>query len=76
MKPLETPDLYRLESVEDFLDQTHKVIARGKRTLTLLSDTLDPLIYDRDDTVALISAFSRRARNIEVRILVRDTRNF
>ncbi len=75
MTPLQTPDLYRLESAEDFLNQTHNMIERGKRTLNLLSDNLDPLIYDRNDTVALISAFSRRARNIEVRILVRDTRN-
>jgi hypothetical protein len=38
-----------------------------------LSHQLDPLVYDRDDVASALSQFARRARDCELRILVRDT---
>lgn len=66
-------NLYLFDSVEHCLEHTLKVISQARRTLYILSHQLDPLIYDRDDVTSALSQFVRRARNCELRILVRDT---
>ncbi|WP_020209231.1 hypothetical protein [Gilvimarinus chinensis] len=76
MSPTDTQNQHPpqpLESLEDFIASTHTLIQHARRSLTILSHQLDPLVYDRDDTVALISGFCRQSRDMQVRILVRDS---
>ncbi|UTF60309.1 hypothetical protein [Gilvimarinus sp. DA14] len=65
--------LQRLESLQEFIDHTHKIIGLGRRKLSILSHQLDPYIYHREDTSRLVSRFCRQSRDAQVRILVRDT---
>tara|TARA_R110000850_G_scaffold14353_20_gene45975 strand:+ start:3281 stop:3781 length:501 start_codon:yes stop_codon:yes gene_type:complete len=61
------------DSLEDNIHHTLALISRARRTLYILSHQLEALVYNRDDVVAAISRFARRARDCQVHILVRDT---
>ncbi|WP_052481038.1 DUF7931 domain-containing protein [Gilvimarinus agarilyticus] len=61
------------DSLEDNILHTLALISRARRTLYILSHQLDPLVYNRDDVVNAVSRFARRARDSQVRILIRDT---
>ncbi|MDO3388755.1 hypothetical protein QWI17_23110 [Gilvimarinus sp. SDUM040013] len=65
--------LILLESLDDLVEHSIAVIEKARRRIFLLSDTLDPHLYDRDDMTTALSAFARRSRNSDLRMLVRDS---
>lgn len=66
-------DLLLLDSLEDFQKYAVVLSANARRHLDILSHALDPLVYERADTVAALSALARSHRSARVRILVQDT---
>lgn len=65
--------LILLESLDDFIEHSLAITQNARRRIYLLSDSLDPMLYDRDDMTSALSQFARRSRNCDLRILVRNT---
>lgn len=68
-------NLLLLDSLEELAEQTLKVIRSARRQLLILSDILDPYLYDREDVCTALSEFARRSRYTEIKILIRDSKN-
>ncbi|MDQ2075421.1 hypothetical protein [Marinimicrobium sp. ABcell2] len=66
-------DLLLLDCLEDFQTYTADLCTTARRHLDILSHSLDPSVYEHQDSVAAISALARAHRLARVRILVRDT---
>ncbi|MDO3382047.1 DUF7931 domain-containing protein [Gilvimarinus algae] len=73
-RPSATSDqLILLDSPDDFVTHTLSVVRSAKRKIALLSDCLDPYLYNREELTQALSAFARRSKSSELRILVRHT---
>lgn len=68
-------NLLLLDSPEELADYSLKVIGSARRQLLILSDMLDPYVYDREDVCAALSEFARRSRYTDVKILIRDSKH-
>ncbi|MBU2885185.1 hypothetical protein KO507_05345 [Gilvimarinus agarilyticus] len=69
--PVSAP-LIRLQSVNDFVEHSLKTAQTARRRLFILSENLDPYVYDTDEMFNALSEFVRRSRNIDLRILVHN----
>lgn len=67
-------DLFLLDSLHDFQEQSLQLLAQSRRSIAILSRNLDAPIYATDEFVQAISSFVRSSRNAQVQILVKDTK--
>lgn len=68
-----SPDLFLLDSCEDFQAFALQLLGKTRRYLAILSRELDPALFNSSDFVDALSQFARSSRYAEVQILVRDT---
>lgn len=64
--------LFLLEGAEAFTKHARQIVAQSSRKLAILSETLDPAIFDQKGFSDLVSRLARGDRNAMVRILVKD----
>lgn len=69
-----SPDLFLLDSCEDFQDFALQLLANTRRHLTILSRELDPAIFNSAEFVDAASQFVRSSRYAQMQILVKDTK--
>jgi N-acetylglutamate synthase-like GNAT family acetyltransferase len=75
--PFEESRPYRLvhfSSEYDCRAAVCNLLANARRTVVLLSPSLDPKLFAGDECLASVSAFARRSRHTRVLILVEDTK--
>jgi hypothetical protein len=69
-----SPDLFLLDSAEDFREFSLKLVEQSRRQIAILSQDLDSFIYGSDEFLAAISQFARSSRHAQVQLLVKDTK--
>ena len=69
-----SPDLFLLEGLQDFQDQSLKLVTQARRKIAILSRDLDAPIYADNAFIDAISNFVRSSRNAQLQILVKDTK--
>lgn len=69
-----SPDLFLLDSCEDFHGFALQLLAKTRRHLAILSRDLDPAIFNSTEFVEAVSQFARSSRYAQVQILVKDTK--
>ena len=69
-----SPDLFLLEGLQDFQDQSLKLVKQARRKIAILSRDLDAPIYADNAFIDAISNFVRSSRNAQLQILVKDTK--
>lgn len=67
-------NLFLLEDAEAFSHHAEQLIEQSDRDLAILSQALDPLIYDQENLADRISQLARSNPRARIRILVKDTR--
>lgn len=67
--------VFLLEELAAITKHADQIIAQSTRSICILSERLDPGIYDQEDLVNLVSKLARSDRNADVRILVKDVRS-
>lgn len=67
-------DLFLLHSLQDFEEESLKLIKQSRRTIALLSRDLDELLYGTPEFVQAISNFVRTSRHTQVQLLVKNTK--
>jgi hypothetical protein len=68
------PDLHLLDSSDDFLEYALKLLTRTRRHLAILSQNLDPGIFEAQEFVDAVSELARSNRNAQIQILVKDSK--
>lgn len=68
----ETDTIFKLESLEEFSKAELALIAQAKRELYIVTPDLEPERYNDVEFVDVLSAFARRSRYADARILVGD----
>lgn len=66
-------DLFLLDCSEDFHNFALKLLTRSRRNISILSNNLDPVIFNTDEFVDAISQIARNHRYAQIQILVKDT---
>lgn len=66
--------LFLLDSPQEFQDYALKLVKQSRRSIAILSQDLDTLVYGNDAFVQAISEFVRSSRNAQVQILVKNTK--
>lgn len=69
-----SPDLFLLDSVQDFQENSLKLVTQSRRTIAILSRDLDAAIYGSDEFIQAMSSFVRSSRYAQVQILVKNTK--
>ena len=69
-----SPDLFLLNSAQDFQEQSLKLLCQSRRNIAILSSELDEAIYGSDEFILAISSFVRTSRYAQVQILVKHTK--
>ncbi len=67
-------DLYLLDSQQDFIEQSIKLVEQARRSVIILSRDLDEAIYGSAEFVQAISNFARSNRNAQVQLLIKNTK--
>jgi hypothetical protein len=67
-------NLILLDEPGDFKKHAVKVLEETRREILLLSDLLDPAVYDSEEFSDALSRFARGDRNAKVKILVKNIR--
>lgn len=67
-------DLWLLSSVQDFQDHSIKMLTQCRRKLQILSELLDPVLYEQPSFVNAVSQLARSGSQVEIQILVKDFR--
>ena len=70
-----SPDLFLLDGLQDFQEQSLKLVNQARRNIAILSHDLDAPIYANDAFLEALSNFARGSRNAQVQILVKDTKS-
>lgn len=64
----------RISSAQESAEAIIELLASARRRVDILSPALDPVLFDRDDLVALLRALAVGAgRHARVRLLLRDS---
>ncbi len=66
--------LRALRSELDCRSAVSEVIASARRTLLIMSPSLDPALFASPDCLSAVSTFARRSRHARAQILVEDTK--
>lgn len=66
--------LIQFDSEYECRNAVGSLLANARRTVVLLSPTLDAQLFGADECLAAVSAFARRSRHTRMRILVEDTK--
>jgi hypothetical protein len=67
-----SPDLHLLDSCDDFLLFALKLFTQTRRHIAILSQDLDPALFNTDAFVDAISQLARSHRNAHIQILIKD----
>lgn len=68
----ESETLLKLDSIDDFNRATHVLLQQARRELLILTPDFEPERYNNVEFADALSAFARRSRYSDVRILVGD----
>lgn len=68
-------DLYLLDNTQDLRKHALALAGSGRRQLKILSQRLDPILYDNDNFASAVSLLARYHRSSSVQILVKDTKH-
>jgi hypothetical protein len=68
----ESEDFIRLEGIEDFCKAERLLISQAKREVFILTPDLEPERFNEPEFASALSAFVRRSRFTDLRILVAD----
>jgi hypothetical protein len=60
---------------DDQAGALQRLVGRAERTVRIFSDALDPALFDHAALAESLSQLVRRARQCEVRILIKDSHN-
>jgi hypothetical protein len=66
--------LWLLDGVADFRSNTELLIAQSHRSIAILTQDLDALVYATPEIVQAVSTFARSSRNAQVQILIKNTK--
>jgi hypothetical protein len=66
-------DLWLLEGLDDFRQESVKLLHQTRRSLAILSYDLDAQVYAENDFIESISAFARSSSGAIIQILIKDT---
>ena len=72
--PLKPSNTYTFSGLIEARQQLLRTIALAKRQLYILSPNLDPVLFDQDSVYASLSELARRAPNVNIRILISDSK--
>lgn len=67
-------DLYLLDNIQDLKEHAQALASQGRRQLKILSQRLDPQLYDHASFADTVSSLARYHRSSLVQILVKDTK--
>ncbi len=67
-------DLWLLDGLEDFRHYSLELVQHNRRTLAVLTNDLDDLIYGTNEFAEALSIFSRSSRHTQIQILIKDTK--
>lgn len=68
----ESEELVRLEGIDEFCKAQRLLIGQAKREVFIMTPDLEPERYNEPEFASALSAFVRRSRFTDVRILVAD----
>jgi hypothetical protein len=68
-----SPELFLLDCSEDFHNFALKLLTETHRHIAILSQDLDPTIFNSNEFIAAISQVARNSRYAQIQILVKDT---
>lgn len=68
----EAPPIVPLSNLEEFVAALEQTIGLASIQLNIVSDTLDPLLFDCPKIVSALSHLARSNAKIQIRILVKD----
>ncbi|WP_062065556.1 DUF7931 domain-containing protein [Cellvibrio sp. OA-2007] len=66
--------LWLLDGIADFRSYTELLIAQSHRSIAVLTQDLDTLVYATPEIVQVVSTFARSSRNAQVQILIKNTK--
>lgn len=67
-------NLMLIDELEDFSKHSLKVVEASRREILLLSDTLDPALYNNENFYQRVLDLARSDRTVQIKILVKDVR--
>lgn len=68
-------DLFLLDCSADFHSSAIKLLTRSRRNIAILSNELDPAIFNTEEFIEAISLVARNSRYAQIQILVRNTQS-
>ena len=71
----EVPSVVLLSDFDEFAAALEQTICLASIQLSILSDSLDPLLFDRPEIVSALSKLARSNAKVNIRILVKDPSN-
>lgn len=69
-----SPELLLLHSLQDFQQESIRLIENTRRSIAILSRDLDPLVFSTPQFVQAMTNFVRSSRYTQVQILVKNTK--
>lgn len=66
--------LWLLDGITDFRSYSEQLVLNSRRSIAILTQNLDALIYATPELVQEISNFVRSSRNAQIQILIKDTK--
>ena len=66
--------LWLLEGIDDFRSYSEQLVVDSRRSIVILTQSLDSLVYATPEFVQHLSNFARSSRNAQVQILIKDTK--
>lgn len=66
--------LWLLDGIADFRAYSEQLVVHSRRSIAILTQNLDALVYADSAFVQHISTFARSNRNAQVQILIKDTK--
>ena len=67
-------DLRLLTSSEDFHSFALQLLAKTRRHLTVLSNQLDPAVFNSPEFIEALSQFARSSRQVRIQILIKNSK--
>lgn len=66
--------LWLLDGINDFRTYSEQLVTQSHRSIAILTQDLDALVYATPEFVKHISTLSRSSRNTQVQILIKNTK--
>ncbi|WP_323815506.1 hypothetical protein [Cellvibrio sp. NN19] len=66
--------LWLLDGITDFRHYSEQLVQHSRRSIAILTQNLDALVYATPEFLQQLSNFARSSRNAQVQILIKDTK--